>query len=152
MPADPFAHVVGIGTTTPSTGRAIDAAYAVDEVKAIHDQAAMLQAAARVAGNIEAEDRCYQIRWRAAKKGGAISKALPKIVGDIQSPHNRGTEPKGKVLENAGISSQEASRWERLSEIPEDKFEAALAQKSIRDLIRLRVPTLTAPCNRHRSL
>jgi hypothetical protein len=31
-------------------------------------------------------------------KGGVISKALPKIIGDIQSPSNRGTEPKRKVL------------------------------------------------------
>jgi hypothetical protein len=42
--------------------RAIDAAYAVDEVKAIHDQAAMLQAAARVAHNVEAETRAPAFR------------------------------------------------------------------------------------------
>jgi hypothetical protein len=39
------------------------------------------------------------------------------------------------VLEKAGISTQQASDWERLSEVPEDQFEAALAQKSVRDLI-----------------
>jgi hypothetical protein len=44
--------------------RAIDAAYAVDEVKAIHDHTAMLQAAARVAHNVEAETRAYEIRMR----------------------------------------------------------------------------------------
>jgi hypothetical protein len=104
-------------------------------VKAIHDKAAMLQAAARVAGNVVADTRCYEIRWRAAKKGGVISKGLPKIIGDIQSPRNGATEPKGDVLKKAGVSSQEASRWERLSDVPEDQFEAALATKSVRDLI-----------------
>ena len=50
--------------------RSIDAAYAVDEVKAIHDKAQMLQAAARVAKNVEAETRAYEIKnaLRAARK------------------------------------------------------------------------------------
>lgn len=49
-------HDIGTGLVRyDAMCRAIDAAYLVDEVKAIHDQAAMLQAAARVAHNVDAE-------------------------------------------------------------------------------------------------
>lgn len=121
--------------------RAIDAAYAVDEVKAIHDKAAMLQAAARVAGNHDAEMRAYEIRMRAARKAGALSKKIEKAKAgsggnQYKEPNPRNAEQaKGDVLSAAGISTQQASEWERLSEVPRDDFEAALSTKSVRDLI-----------------
>jgi hypothetical protein len=106
--------------------RAIDAAYAVDELKAIHDKARMLEAAARVAKNLEAEMRAYEIRWRAAIKVGELSKKIEKAK---TGPNNfPGYSGKTKTLEEAGISSQQASDWERL-------FETALGAKSVRELI-----------------
>jgi hypothetical protein len=77
---------------------------------------------------------------RAARKVGELSKKIEKASGGDrksgnQIPHNADFDPKGKVLERAGISTQQASEWERLSEVPEDKFEAPLAQKSVRNLI-----------------
>ena len=116
--------------------RAIDAAYAVDEVKAIHDQAAMLQAAARVAHNVEAETRAYEIRMRAARKAGALSKKIEKAQGQRNDLGTSGDRPqKSKVLEEAGIAPRTASDWERLDDIPDAEFESALATKSVRDLI-----------------
>jgi hypothetical protein len=100
--------------------RAIDAAYEVDEVKAIHDQAAMLQAAARVAHNVDAETRAYEIRMRAARKAGELSKKIEKASAargnqyKEANPHNA-EQAKGKVLEKAGISTQQASDWESVS-------------------------------------
>jgi hypothetical protein len=52
---------------------------------------------------------------------------------DLGTSRPNGT--KSHVLREAGISREEASRWERLSEVPEDQFEGALATKSVRDLI-----------------
>src|SRR6202011_5144811 len=78
--------------------RAIDAAYAVDEVKAIHDQAAMLQAAARVAHNVEAETRARQIRERAARKAGALSKGKPFKLARQRPEERRAGPPAGRVL------------------------------------------------------
>jgi hypothetical protein len=120
--------------------RAIDAAYEVDEVKAIHDKAAMLQAAARVAHNVEAETRTYEIKMRAARKAGELSKKIEKAStarGNQYKPADpcNAEQAKGKVLERAGISTQQASEWERLATVPEDKFEMALATKSVRALI-----------------
>lgn len=116
--------------------RAIDAAYAVDEVKAIHDKAAMLQAAARVAKNVEAEMRAYEIRMRAARKAGKLSKKIKKAQGQRSDLGTSGERPrKSDVLAGAGIAPRDASDWERLSEVPEDQFESALAAKSVRELI-----------------
>jgi hypothetical protein len=125
--------------------RAIDAAYAIDEVKAIHDRAAMLQAAARIAKNVEAETRAYEIRMRAARKAGALSKKIEKAQGG----HNKKQTPgqaesarqnKTDVLNGAGISTQQASDWERLAAVSNEEFEGALATKSVRDLIDRPMP------------
>ncbi len=75
---------------------------------------------------------------RAARKAGELSKKIEKAPADrksekIKSAHS-GVDPKHKVLERVGISTQQASEWERLADVPEEKFEAALATKSVKDL------------------
>jgi hypothetical protein len=40
-----------------------------------------------------------------------------------------------KSLEDAGISHQQASDWERLAAAPQDEFETALANKTLPDLL-----------------
>ena len=115
--------------------RAIDAAYAVDEVKAIHDRAVALERYQQLAKNVEAEDRCYQIRWRAANKAGELLKAMEKAKGN-QYKNARSPEPtEHKTLSELGISKQQSSDWQKLAAVPKDEFEAALATKSVRDLI-----------------
>jgi hypothetical protein len=42
--------------------------YEVDDVKDIHNKALALELLEKLAKNVVAEDRCYQIRWRAANK------------------------------------------------------------------------------------
>ena len=42
---------------------------------------------------------------------------------------------KEQTLNAAGITKEQASDWERLSEVSDDQFETALATKSVRDLI-----------------
>jgi hypothetical protein len=72
---------------------------------------------------------------RAALKAGELSKKIEKGHGNRYSRTPDDRELKDKVLDRADISTQQASDWERLAAVPEDKFEAALAQKSVRDLI-----------------
>jgi hypothetical protein len=92
----------------------------------------MLQAAARVAKNVEAETRAYEIRMRAARKTGELSKKIEKASGNQYASADRPL--KQDVLKEAGISHQEASEWERLAAVPKDEFEAALAAKSVRGM------------------
>jgi len=61
--------------------RAIEAAYEVDEVKDIRDEAIALETYARQAHNTEAERRACEIRLRAERKAGALSAKLEKSRG-----------------------------------------------------------------------
>jgi hypothetical protein len=138
--------------TTPRLGRCSNnkrrkSAHGSHEVKAIHDQAAMLQAAARVANNVEAETRAYEIRMRAARRAGELSKKIEKAitVGPGRGHKNEAAYtdnvlPKGQVLEKAGISRQQASEWERLAAVPQEEFEEALTNRSVRELLNKPIP------------
>jgi hypothetical protein len=104
--------------------RAITEAYRVDEVKDIRDKAMAIALYARQANNHEAELQAIQIRVRAERKAGELSKELPRGAGNQHaSPH--GAE-KQKLLAHAGISTQQASEWERLADVPEEEFELAI--------------------------
>jgi hypothetical protein len=46
-----------------------------------------------------------------------------------------------KALSNAGISHQQASEWERLASVPKDKFEEALATRSVAALLKEMAPS-----------
>jgi hypothetical protein len=110
--------------------RAIDSAYEVDEVKDIHDKAQALELYERLAKNIEAEGRCYQIRWRAARKAGELLKAMDKAKGAAEA----GTKKFYRVTKNprrARHFKQQSSDWRKLAAVPKDEFETALADGTI---------------------
>jgi hypothetical protein len=109
--------------------RAIAEAYSVDEVKDIRDKAVAIAAYAKQANNHEAELQAIQIRVRAERKAGELSKEIEKSLGGRpkNSPDDAEGFSKAKVLKNAGISTQQASEWERLADVPEEEFEVHLA-------------------------
>jgi hypothetical protein len=109
--------------------RAIDAAYEVDEAKDIRDQAIALEVYARQAHNTEAERRACEIRLRAERKAGAISSKLEKAQGQrtdkLQGMPHRSS--KTSQLRDAGVSPDQAKQWEKLAAVPQEEFDAALA-------------------------
>jgi N6-adenosine-specific RNA methylase IME4 len=110
--------------------RAIDAAHSVDEVVVIRDSAAAWAAAAKVAKNKLAEARAKSIRVRAELKAGELSAKIEKAAGPGRGKkirHNAECLPKQAVLAKHGVSSEEASQWERLARLPKTDIEAALA-------------------------
>jgi hypothetical protein len=115
--------------------RAIDAAYHVDEVKDIRDKAVALETYARQAHNVEAERQACEIRLRAERKAGALSRELEKKPGARTDVQPRGTAPQGSPtktqrLRAAGISRDQAKEWEKLAAVPEATFEAQLADRT----------------------
>jgi hypothetical protein len=84
------------------------------------------EAYARQARNTEAEWQAAKIRLRAEKKTGRLLKEM-KPTGERASGKGR---PKlvsqAVTLKDLGISRAQASRWQKLDDIPDDKFEAAL--------------------------
>ena len=108
--------------------RAIDAAYEVDEAKDIRDQAIALEVYAHQAHNVEAERRACEIRLRAERKAGTLSAALEKGAG--RPSKIIGVAPKitkADTLHAAGISNDQARKWEKLAAVPAEQFEQQLA-------------------------
>jgi hypothetical protein len=108
--------------------RAIDAAYEVDEVKDIRDQAIALEVYARQAKNTEAERKACEIRLRAERRAGELSRQIPHSnPGSRKKDLAGAVPPKSQVLRDAGVSEDQARQWEKLAAVPEPEFEAALA-------------------------
>jgi len=111
--------------------RAIAAAYAVDEVKEIHDKALALEIYSRQAHNIENERRAIEIRIRAERRCGQLLGEIEKAKGAAQEGIGRrgGTPSDGaRTLSDRGISYDQSSRWQKLAAVPEDEFEATFAK------------------------
>lgn len=109
--------------------RAIDAAYAVDEVKDIRDKALAIEIYSRQAMNIEAERQAVAIRLRAERRAGQLIRQMEKAKGtrgQLAGPlMTRGPE-ENRTLRDLGISYDQSSRWQQLADVPEGDFEAAL--------------------------
>ena len=113
--------------------RAIEAAYRVDEVKDIRDQAIALETYARQAHNVEAERQACEIRLRAERKAGKLSAELEKKPGKRTDKQPLGIVPTGskkEELHKAGVSWDQAKQWEKLAAVPDQEFEAALTDRT----------------------
>lgn len=109
--------------------RAIDAAYQVDEVKSIRDKALAWETYSRLAKNIEAERRACEIRLRSERKAGELLKQMEKAKAG-PPVRNRSVDPTdyrgAPTLADLGISKQQSSDWQRLADVPDKQFAAAL--------------------------
>jgi hypothetical protein len=112
--------------------RAIDAAFAVDEVKDIRDKAMAWEMYSRQAKNIEAEQHACEIRLRAERKAGALLAVMEKQHGGHASKarSHDGSEVVPPSLNDLGVSYRQSSDWQKLASVPEAEFEAALADKT----------------------
>lgn len=116
----------------------------VDEAKDIRDKALALEAYYRQARNLDAEREAANIRLRAERRVGELLKDLARLQGhrsDLEtSPSDRekfvplseqarckGPSPYSQALSDQGISTQAASRYQTLANIPKADFERALS-------------------------
>jgi transcriptional regulator with XRE-family HTH domain len=115
---------------------AISECYEVDEVKDIRDKAMAMERYAQQAMNTDAEVQARKIRLRAERRVGELTREMTKSVGGRpQKNSSHGdtslSDPtKTEALAKAGVTKQQASKWERLASIPDADFEAALADTS----------------------
>jgi DNA N-6-adenine-methyltransferase (Dam) len=118
--------------------RAIAECHSVDEAKDIRDKAVALEVYARQAKNFEAERKAAEIRVRAERHCGLLLKEMPKAAGGrpYQGSYSS-DEPRGKTLAELGISYDQSSEWQQLADVPEDEFEAALAEPERPSAIRI---------------
>jgi hypothetical protein len=105
----------------------------IDEAKELQNKATALAEYYKQAGNTDAERKVCAIRIRAESRVGELLKELarvpPQQAAIKSSPAAGGDSPSpyAKALTENNISSQQASRYQALAEVPRDVFEAALA-------------------------
>lgn len=114
--------------------RELALAHEIDEVKAIHDKAIAFEMYCRQAKDFQNEIRACEIRLRAERKCGERLREQEKGKGggDNQSkekhsrPNNKSAFSETK--EKAHITDEQARRWQKLAEVPEDQFEATFSK------------------------
>jgi hypothetical protein len=119
--------------------RAIAECHRVDEAQQIKDQARALEVYAMQVKNTEAERQAVEIRLRAERRLGQLLQALNRATPGMANaegrnqhseatPHDaeRAPTPYARALDEHGISTQSASRYQRLALVPAEEFEQAL--------------------------
>lgn len=109
---------------------ALQRARDVDEVKDIADRAEALRHYARQARDVELEVWTAEIRLRAMRRLGELSRELEKAPRVQNLSRRRGaatSEGKRAALEAAGVSKDVAHRCERLAAMPEEEVERRVA-------------------------
>ena len=113
--------------------KALQAAHSVDEVRDIKDKAEAVRAYARQAGDTEMQNWAVEIKLRAERRAGELLAEMKKAgilatLGDIEKQRERCVD-KGtsvKTLDELEIRRHDAAKWQRLANVPEDKFELAI--------------------------
>ena len=127
---------------------ALAEAHRVDEVKDIRDKALAMAAYARQAKDTAMVEWSTEIKVRAERRAGELLRDMPKNsgargIGTSAIPLSDDTPP---TYEELGISLNQASRWQKLAGVDEDKFEAAVeaAKEVAREVTATRVMRLAA--------
>ena len=123
--------------------RAITEAFDVDEVKDIRDKAVAIELYSKLANNTENEDRAREIRLRAERKVGQLIKEMEKAKGGRPKTGDTVLPVSEPTLADRGITKRQSSDWQKLADVPDQEFEAALADPDTK-------PTTTGIINKSR--
>jgi ParB family chromosome partitioning protein len=110
--------------------RALAEAKTLDEVKKIHNIAKAAETYARAAKlGLEAQNHAAEVKLRAERKAGEMlgilerGKTGPKIIGnDADNSEYR------RVLDDTETPDRDASRWQTIAGMDDDKFEAVIGE------------------------
>lgn len=109
---------------------ALQEARSVDEVKDVKDKAEALRLYARQAHDKDMEIWTAEIKLRAVRRLGELSAALEKSSGGANPLATllNSEKSKSEALASAGISVPTANRYEQVAAIPQEQFEAHIAE------------------------
>ena len=106
--------------------RELELARTVDEVKAIRDKAEAMRLYCRQARHsLEMQNQCAEIKLRAERRAGEMLTEAELSKGGRRPNLSIDTTPfdPAPTLKSLGISRDQSSKWQQLSDIPEDSFE-----------------------------
>ncbi len=114
---------------------ALAACVKIDEARNIRDTAEAIRAYARQANDTEIESRAAEIKLRALRRLGELSREMPRAKpggtingkkGGAKIDCPGGGQSKNDALADAGITRQQANRCEIIASLPEEHFEAKI--------------------------
>jgi len=118
----------------------------VDEAKEIRDFCRLIEIRAAQAMNLEMEFKAIRIRIRAERRCGELLKEM-KDNGTRHSGHGDQIAESPDVtplptLADLGISKRQSSDWQKLADIPQEKFEERLRGEypNTANMIRFELP------------
>jgi hypothetical protein len=107
--------------------QALAACRNVDDIKDIRDKSEAMRLYAKQANDTELEQWAAEIKFRAQRAIGEISRTMEKQQGNAGKLPTSG-KFKTEALLDAGISTSTAHRYEQLAAIPDAAVEAFIAQ------------------------
>lgn len=117
--------------------QALAEARTFKDVESIKNAAEARAAWARIAKDTEMVAWATEIRVRAERKAGEMLASMTKATGGdaARARFPRGTESNDApiTLSELGVSKKEAHRWQKLGRVPDEKFEAAIAETRSND-------------------
>jgi hypothetical protein len=119
-------------------------AVKIDEVKSVLNKAEAMRHYARIAGDYELESMASRLKVRAQRRIGELSKQLEKAEahgGKVCLPSSG--KSKAATLKEAGVSTSQAHRYEKLADIPEEEFEEWIEAKERKGKI-IKAPEVVA--------
>ena len=103
--------------------QAVVECHSIDEISNIRNQAEAYRYALRQAKESpEVIKKAEEIKLRAERRAGELLKETAKQGGDRQSEQGKAMS-NGTTLVDMGISRDQSSKWQKMANIPEEKFE-----------------------------
>jgi len=119
-----------------AAARMLAEAKTMDEIKQVHDIATAAATYARAAKiGLEAQNHAAEIKLSAERRAGELLKQLERNTPQTANPTGLPTSNVGHgvseyatVLTDTGTSRQDASRWQRIADMPEPAFVEYIAE------------------------
>ena len=103
---------------------AVAECHSVDEITQIRNQAEAYRYALKQAKESpEVIRKAEEIKLRAERRAGELLKETPKAKGAAEKDWNKTPLKATRALSDMGISYDQSSKWQKIAEIPEEKFE-----------------------------
>lgn len=110
--------------------QAIEEARTIDEVKDIRDKAEAFRLYAKQQKeSLQVQNKVAEIKLRCERRIGEMLQETPKNEGGRPSQNkSQDATTLSPTLEEIGITKSDSSRWQKIAELPEDKFEEHIAE------------------------